>query len=168
MSGRVDREYVRRLYDQHGAALMAYACSILRDYSTAEDMLHQVFLRLLRGDTKITGSPVSYLFTAVRNASLNYRRDHLREIPLELDGGWLESPATMKETAIALQSELWELPEEQREIIVLRVWGQMNFEEAARVIGISPNTAASRYRYGLAKLRERLKERAKGLDESTG
>jgi RNA polymerase sigma-70 factor (ECF subfamily) len=157
VSGWVDREDVRRLYDQHGPALLAYACSILRDYSTAEDMLHQVFVRLLRGDIKIAGSPSSYLFTAVRNAALDYRRHHFREVSLEIDVGWLESPAGMKETGISLQSALWELPEEQREIIVLHVWGQMKFEEAAQVLGISPNTAASRYRYGLTKLREKLK-----------
>jgi RNA polymerase sigma-70 factor (ECF subfamily) len=50
-----------------------------------------------------------------------------------------------------------ELPEEQREVIMLHVWGQMSFEETAAALGISPNTAASRYRYGLSKLREQFK-----------
>jgi RNA polymerase sigma-70 factor (ECF subfamily) len=52
---------------------------------------------------------------------------------------------------------LTELPDEQREITILRVWGQMTLEEAAAVLDISPNTAASRYRYALSKLKERLK-----------
>jgi hypothetical protein len=48
-----------------------------------------------------------------------------------------------------------------REIMILRAWGEMTFEEAAAVLDISPNTAASRYRYALAKLKERLKPLAK-------
>jgi RNA polymerase sigma-70 factor (ECF subfamily) len=67
----------------------------------------------------------------------------------------------MEDTGLALQSALAELPVEQREIMVLRVWGQMTFEEAAATLDISPNTAASRYRYALAKLKERLQPLAK-------
>ena len=67
---------------------------------------------------------------------------------------WLESPDGSRETSLALQSALRMLPGEQREIVVLRIWGALTFEEAAAVIGISPNTAASRYRYGIAKLKE--------------
>jgi RNA polymerase sigma-70 factor (ECF subfamily) len=67
----------------------------------------------------------------------------------------------LEEVGLALQSALRELPEEQRAIIVLRVWGQMTIEEAALALDISPNTAASRYRYGLAKLKERLEPLAK-------
>jgi RNA polymerase sigma-70 factor (ECF subfamily) len=71
------------------------------------------------------------------------------------DGGiWLESPNGSTETAMALQSALRTLPDEQREVVVLKIWGQLTYEEAAAVIGISPNTAASRYRYGIEKLRE--------------
>jgi RNA polymerase sigma-70 factor, ECF subfamily len=67
---------------------------------------------------------------------------------------WLESPNGSQESAIALQSALRMLPADQREVVVLRIWGQFTFEEAAAIIGISPNTAASRYRYGLEKLKE--------------
>ena len=63
----------------------------------------------------------------------------------------------MEEAGLALQSALAELPDEQREIMILRVWGQLTFEEAAAALDISPNTAASRYRYALAKLKERLR-----------
>ena len=67
----------------------------------------------------------------------------------------------MEDTGLALQSALAELPEEQREIVILRVWGQLTFEEAAAALDISPNTAASRYRYALAKLKEQLQPLAK-------
>jgi RNA polymerase sigma-70 factor (ECF subfamily) len=77
-------------------------------------------------------------------------------VGLASDGSWLTSPPGLQETGLALQSALADLPVEQREVVVLRVWGRMTFEEAAVVLEISPNTAASRYRYGLAKLKSRL------------
>jgi RNA polymerase sigma-70 factor (ECF subfamily) len=152
-SGTRDRDEVRRLYDEHGPALLAYACAWLHDPSQAEDVLHQVFLQVLRdGSTRI--SSAGYLFRAVRNRVLNHVRDRAREVALDGDAQWLESPSGSTETALALQSALGMLPQEQREVIVLRVWGQLTFEEVAGIIGVSPNTAASRYRYGLEKLSE--------------
>jgi RNA polymerase sigma-70 factor (ECF subfamily) len=144
----------RRLYEEHGRALLAYACALLRDPSAAEDVLHQVFLKVLRGGVVIEGEPRPYLFRAVRNAALNHIRGKAREVELGDAVMWLESPDGSKETSLALQSALRTLPEEQREVVVLHVWGELTFEEAAAVIGISPNTAASRYRYGIAKLKE--------------
>jgi RNA polymerase sigma-70 factor, ECF subfamily len=153
VSGPRDRHDVRRLYDVHGRALMAYACAFLHDPSEAEDVVHQVFLQLLRDDGTEILSP-GYLFRAVRNRVLNHLRGRSREVALDVETQWLESPSGSIETALALQSALRTLPDEQREVIVLRVWGQMTFEEVAGVVGVSPNTAASRYRYGLAKLNE--------------
>jgi len=145
---------VRSLYEKHGRALLAYASALLRDPSAAEDVLHQVFLKLLRGRVAIDGEPARYLFRAVRNGALNHIRGQSKEVELADGAAWLESPDGSKETALALQSALNALPAEQREVVVLRIWGQLTFEEAAEVIGVSPNTAASRYRYGLAKLKD--------------
>jgi RNA polymerase sigma-70 factor (ECF subfamily) len=150
----VDHGETLQWYDEHGRALLAYACALLRDPSAAEDVLHQVFLNVLRGRSTVSGDPVPYLFRAVRNAALNHIRGHSREVELADGGVWLESPDGSTETAMTLQSALRTLPDEQREVVVLRIWGQLTYEEAAAVIGISPNTAASRYRYGIEKLRE--------------
>lgn len=144
---------VRQLYEKHGPALLAYACALLRDPSAAEDVLHQVFLNVLRGRANVAGEPAPYLFRAVRNTALNHIRGQAREVELADGGVWLESPDGSKETSMALQSALTQLPDEQREIVVLKIWGQLTFEEAATVIGISPNTAASRYRYGIERLK---------------
>jgi RNA polymerase sigma-70 factor (ECF subfamily) len=154
MTNRLDRDSVRRLYEEHARGLLAYACSFVTSFSTAEDVLHQVFERLLRGDLAITQAPVSYLYRAVRNTCLNKVRDRASEV--NFDEGWLESPSGMESTAVELQSALRELPEQQREVILLHIWGQMSFEEVANALEIPANTAASRYRYGLSKLREQF------------
>jgi RNA polymerase sigma-70 factor, ECF subfamily len=156
-----DRRQVRALYEQHGAALLAYAISLLQDRAASEDVLQQVFLKLLGSRVAINGQPLNYLYRAIRNTALNYRRSQSRQAAFSSNGHWLESPAGLEEVGLTLQSALQELPAEQREIIVLRVWGEMTFEEAAAALGIPANTAASRYRYGLAKLKERLQPLAK-------
>ena len=155
-AGKLGHEQVRGLYEQHGAALLAYAYSLLQNRPAAEDVLHQVFVKLLQGHGGINGQPLHYLYRAIRNTSFNYRRDHSRELELPANGHWLEAPPGMGTIGLAIQTALRDLPVEQREIIVLRVWGQMTFEEAAGALDIPVNTAASRYRYGLAKLKERL------------
>lgn len=157
-SQRLDREVVRCLYTDHGALLTGYACSILGDRSAAEDVVHQVFTRLLRGDVAIDGRPVAYLCRAVRNAAMNHQRARSREAELDDSGAsWLEAPNGLAETALAVEAALRRLPGEQREVIVLRVWGQLTFHEIADALDESSNTIASRYRYGLAKLRDILK-----------
>ena len=161
MAEPLDQDAVRKLYEEHGRGLLAYACSLVATFATAEDVLHQVFERLLRGDLSISNAPVAYLYRAVRNASLNRIRDRAGDVIFE--EGWLESPSGMEHTAVELQSALRRLPEEQREVILMHIWGQMSFEEVAGALGVSPNTAASRYRYGLSRLREQFQipERSK-------
>jgi DNA-directed RNA polymerase specialized sigma24 family protein len=74
MTESLDRDSVRRLYEAHARGLVAYACSFVTSFATAEDILHQVFERLLRGDLAITGAPVAYLYRAVRNIFRNKPR----------------------------------------------------------------------------------------------
>ena len=156
---KLDREQIKRLYEQHGRGLIAYACTFLPGFASAEDVLHQVFERLLRGGIDIEGSPVPYLYRAVRNAALNDVRNRARDVVLD---DWLESPPDMRDAGIVLQSALRDLPVEQREVITLRVWGQMTFDEVATTLGIPAKTAESRYRYGLSKLKEVFRPVTKG------
>jgi RNA polymerase sigma-70 factor (ECF subfamily) len=62
------------------------------------------------------------------------------------------------ERRAALAAVLLTLPENQREVLVLKIWGGLSFPQIAEALRISANTATSRYRYALAKLREQLAE----------
>jgi len=150
-------EDVRALYERHGPALVAYACSFLPDAAAAEDAVHAVFVRLLRGEIEAPKSPGAYVYRAVRNAALNARRGSIRESPLaEADAIFVHHSGN-REAALTLQRALWELPEEQREAVVMRIWSGMTLEEIAASTEVSLNTVASRYRYALEKLRERMR-----------
>ena len=153
----LDRDAVLHLYTEYGRRLFAYACAIVGHASTAEDLVQQLFVRLLDGRVVINGPPLPYLCRAVRNAALNDRRTRARETALDGEASWLEAPPGRSLEALALERGLTALPLEQAEAIVLHIWSGLTFQEVAEVLGVSPNTAASRYRYGVAKLQEILK-----------
>ena len=148
---------MRGLYDQHGPALVAYARSFVTDAAAAEDVVHQVFLRLLSVEIAMPDAPVAYVYCAIRNAALNARRNGQRDAPLDSNSTVFERRDGNREAALTLQRALEELPEEQREVVVMRVWSGMTLEEVAAASGAPLNTVASRYRYALDKLREKLR-----------
>ncbi len=150
---------VKGLYEKHGAALAAYACCCGLDFGSAEDVVQQVFLKLLQGTLREVQAPIPYLYRAVRNTSFNQRRDRCRETEMP-EGELCFTHATVDQAEVlSLQNALRELPEEQRETVFLRVWSGMTIREIADATETPMDTVASRHRYALEKLRERLKGR---------
>jgi RNA polymerase sigma-70 factor (ECF subfamily) len=154
---KLNAEDVRGLYDRHGPALVAYACSFLMDAAAAEDAVHQVFLRLLSAEIEMPDVPVAYVYRAVRNAALNVRRSRQRDAPLDSNSSIFQRRDGNREAALALQRALAELPDEQREVVVMRVWSGMTLDEVAAASAAPLSTVASRYRYALEKLRKKLR-----------
>ena len=152
----MNHEEVCRLYEEHGRALLGYACALLGVRASAEDVLQTVFLKIMN-EHKTISNPVPYLYRAIRNAALNVQRQESRLIPLEDEQAWFEPISLMSEVALAVQEALRALPREQREVVVLHVWSEMTFGEIAALIQIPSATAASRCRYALSKLRELLR-----------
>jgi|SRR5882757_9755422 len=144
------------MYEKHGAALAAYECSCGLDHASAEDVVQQLFLKLLGKKIFVPQTPLAYLYRATRNASLNLRRNRRRETNLTETESWFVHPNGNRDECLHLQQALQELPEEQREIVFLKVWSGMTLLEISKVTETPLNTVASRYRYALGKLRERL------------
>ena len=161
-ANKLSAEDVRRLYDQHGPALVAYASGFVPDAAAAEDVVHQVFLRLLSAELIKPDMPIAYVYRAVRNAALNARRSNLRLATLDVQKNVFWHRGGNQEAALTLEKALAELPEEQREVVVMRVWSGMTLEEIAAAVDAPLNTIASRYRYALDKLRKHLKPYQKG------
>jgi RNA polymerase sigma-70 factor (ECF subfamily) len=98
---------------------------------------------------------------------LVWLRTHQRRTRREQTAGrgaaaWFDpgacSPLESEEEMRRVQAALELLPTAQREVLVLHVWGELTFAEVAAVLKVSPNTAASRYRYALTSLRRQLGE----------
>jgi len=153
---KLTTESVKKLYEKHGAALAAYACCCGLDFASAEDVVQQVFLKLLQGKAAAAQAPLAYIYRSVRNASLNHRRDHQRETEVPRSKPWFTHATADRATVLSLQNALRELPEEQRDAVFLRVWSGMTLQEIAEATETPLNTVASRYRYALDKLRSQL------------
>ena len=98
--------------------------------------------------------PEHYCVRSFRNRALNYRRSLWRRLTRELESArWFERSPGESPAERAAMRGLAALPQEQREVIVLKIWHEHTFEEIGELLDISPNTAAGRYRYGLQKLR---------------
>ena len=81
---------------------------------------------------------------------------------------WFEHTADESPLERAAMRCLAQLPREQREVIVLKIWHQHTFEMIGELLDLSPNTVAGRYRYGMKKLKARLKDKNYERLESTG
>ena len=148
---------IERLYQEHGAALVLFGTSMVGERNVAQDAVHQVFLRLLEsGDLARAKDQKAYLFASVRNQLLNDAKVRQRMVPLEPDSTWFEAPERDYAAEENLRRALGELIPDQRQVVILHIWGELTFSQTAEVLGISANTAASRYRYGIEKLRESM------------
>jgi RNA polymerase sigma-70 factor (ECF subfamily) len=158
------------MYDKHAANLVLYGRALGLSHTEAEDVLHDTFLALL----KLAAPPEqaqNYLLRAFRNRTLNYRRSVWRRLTRELESQrWFEpteSDSLLEEQAVRCLNEL---PVDQREAIVLRLWHGLTHEAIGELLGASPNTVAARYRYGLRRIRSVLErhgyERVREFGES--
>jgi RNA polymerase sigma-70 factor, ECF subfamily len=144
-------------YRQHGPALLLFAAALTGERSRAQDAVQQVFLKLFEGQgLGHAADAKAYLFTCVRNAVLNDRKARRRDVALDPGCAWFEPPNRDYAAEWNLRRALWALPEDQREVTTLHIWGELTFAQVGEVLGISANTAASRYRYALARLREAM------------
>jgi RNA polymerase sigma factor (sigma-70 family) len=159
-------EVLHHIYDKYRCELLTLALALLGDLAAAEDVVQDVFLSLLRlsGRLKFTGSLKGYLATGVVNGARNVLRAHRRHPtgglddadPIPAEDIRPDDAAAIEEQLDQLKWALGQLPYEQREVLVLRVYGQMPFKEIARQQGIPTNTALGRYRYAVDRLRSML------------
>lgn len=156
---------IEQLYRQHSRSLLLFAISICGESSRAQDAVHQVFLRLMAPGNLIKAVDIkAYLFASVRNELFNHQKHQRKTAPMETEAVWFEPPNRDYPAEVNLRRALQALPDDQRQVVVLHVWGELTFLQVAEVMGISANTAASRYRYALAKLRDAMlvKENSNG------
>jgi len=161
-----DESELRRLYDEHAQALFAFLLNFIRDEDDTRDLLQEIFVKIARQPELLRGArdPRAFLIRLAHNAAIDLMRRHAarQKYHEQFAAGPVQvfAPAGNPDEAafrVALSGALAELPEEQRAVVHLKLWEGLTFEQIAETLGVPPNTAASRYRYGLDKLRERLR-----------
>ena len=149
--------WCERLYEQKAAQLLLYGRALGLCRAEAEDVLQETFVALLKLE-ETPQEPDHYLFRAFRNRALNGKRSLWRRLRRELEASqWFEHSEDISPVEQEAMRCLAKLPPEQREVIVLRIWSELKYEEIGSLLELSPNTVAGRYRYGLEKLRACLK-----------
>jgi RNA polymerase sigma-70 factor (ECF subfamily) len=157
---------LERLYDEHAQALFAFLLNFTRDENDTRDLLQEIFSRLAREPGLLRGArdERAFLIRFAHNAAIDLMRrrgtrqkyhDQFSEEDVSIFAAD-ENPdvAAFRES---LSRALAELPDDQRAVVHLKLWESLTFEQIATALDISPNTAASRYRYGIDKMRERLR-----------
>ena len=165
-----DRLAFEREYRQHRERLVTLAAALTGDRAASEDIVHDVFAMLTKERWRLRNgsNPSAFLTTCVRNKALDAVRLRKRRPPAhaadphELLDSKARDPllqAAGEEEAQRLLAAVLALPEELRDVVSLRIWGEMTFEDICRVQGVAASTAHSRYQAALEALKRILQDR---------
>ena len=159
-----------RIYKKYKNNLLRLASALSNDQNVAEDIVHDFFVSFAQSPEKLklNGSLKSYLATCVVNRVRNANKARQRQEATGLNETesavsnskrpeqWIIDSEQLRQ----LNNAMAQLPEQQREVIILHLQGEMKFKAIAELQGVSINTIQSRYRYGLDKLRSILDSEA--------
>jgi RNA polymerase sigma-70 factor (ECF subfamily) len=150
-------------FAENGARLRLIARQWTRSDADADDVLQEAFIRFWKNQRHLPGNPNALVVTSIRRSALDlYRSTDRRSVReqtvfADSDTTWFEPEADPR--LQALTESLPQLPDEQREVVVLKIWGDLTFDEIGEQLSISPNTAASRWRYAMEALRKLISAR---------
>lgn len=144
--------------------MLLFAKQFVGCMATAEDIVHDGFIRFWKSRQEhAEDKQLSHLYGCVRWAALDWMRKNKRarvreenytaDLLATSDEGSFHCALENQEAADLVEVALGKLPEEQREVVVLKVWAGLTLQQIGDSLGVSPNTAASRYRYAIAALR---------------
>ena len=168
---RGSREALRRIYDKYHNPMLKIAVVMTGNIDTAEDIVQEVFVNFAQSSKRIeiNGSLKNYLITSVLNCIRNLRRSKNRHKADSLEETeqivsmekrpeqWLILSEQLEHLGIAIAK----LPDEQKEVITLRMEAEMPLHKIAKLQNTSISTVNARYRYGIEKLRSLLNSEVK-------
>jgi RNA polymerase sigma-70 factor (ECF subfamily) len=157
---------LERLYDGHAQALFALVLNLTRNESDTRDVLQELFIKLARQPDLLNGvrDERAFLLRLGHNSAVDLmrrcgtREKNYEQLAAESATAFAASDdPDERGFREALAAALGQLPPDQRAVVHLKLWEGLTFETIADTLELPLNTAASRYRYGLDKLRDRLR-----------
>jgi RNA polymerase sigma-70 factor (ECF subfamily) len=153
-----------RWFDAHANALLLWARNWCGCRADAEDAVQLALVKLWQRRPRVD-DPAAYAYAAVRSTALDVARSRRRAARRDAEASVADAaaprfvaPVELEEFRVAVEAALVQLPAEQREVVLLKVWGELTFRQIAATLQIPQNTAASRYRYALEALRRLVGE----------
>ena len=159
-----DPAAVELIWDRYANDLLAFLQAVLCSRHDAEDVLQTVFVRIVCQRRRLARARRldAYVYRIARNEAVTYlRRKKRQKRPETEPDRWLEDIVPdhrSDDLAEQIQVALARLAPAQREVVVLKIYREKTFQEIGQLLGISLNTAASRYRYGMERLHTLLKD----------
>ncbi len=157
--------WLEDMYRDHRRGLFGLAMSVVRESAAAEDAVHEAFARMAKQQTPPRGDRAAYAYRAVRNAAIDQaRRRKARPSPTDpatslFVASTEPDPATSaqaNETEQMLMHAVDNLPDAEREAVVMRSFGGLTFRQIAQATGQPLSTVSSQYQRGLARLRQAM------------
>jgi RNA polymerase sigma-70 factor (ECF subfamily) len=153
----------RQWLDQHAPKILFFARQKARSAADAEDLMQEAIIEAAQRNGNGGPPPPGLVFATLYRRAIDLARRENRRNARELvvsnssTEEWFDTGVEDHERATLIQETMQKLPQNYREVVALKIWGELTFIEIAEVIGIPANTAASRYRYGLQELRKLAK-----------
>jgi RNA polymerase sigma-70 factor (ECF subfamily) len=154
----------RQWLEDHAPRFLLFARQQARCEADAQDLVQEAVVEAAGRQRNGTPPPPALIFATLRRRAIDLarredRRTGREQAALEpMPEAWFDTSVEDREHSQLIQDAMSRLPDLYREVITLKVWGGLTFAEIAAALGIPANTAASRYRYGLAELRKLTKE----------
>jgi len=154
----------RRWLEEHAPRFLLFARQQARCEADAQDLVQESVLEASRRQKDGQPPPPALVFATLRRRAVDLARRQDRRTHREAAAmgpalqPWFDTSVEDRELSQVIQGAMSQLPAIYREVITLKVWGGLTFAEVADALAIPVNTAASRYRYGIAELRKLTKE----------
>lgn len=171
-----DRSAISELIERHSKRVRSYIGIMVKDDAIADDIFQETFIKAVKvideGRYVDNGKFLSWILRIAHNRVLDhFRREKSSRQINESEAGYdmlgtmrfseptAEDSIVHGEVERAVRELIAELPEEQREVVRLRYYSKLSFQEIAEHTDVSINTALGRMRYALLNLRRMIKER---------
>jgi RNA polymerase sigma factor (sigma-70 family) len=170
------------LVQRYKTRLLSSIQMIVKDRDEAEDLLQEVLIKAVdtikAGKYNEEGKFLPWITRIAHNLAIDYFRKQKRFTKVRLDDkaklsntltlaeDSMEASQIKKETSSSLKSMIYELPQSQKQVLMMRHYMHMSFQEIADSTGVSINTALGRMRYALISLRKRMNDTEFSIEPS--
>ena len=177
-----NEEAFEELLNRHKDRVFTTIYLIVKDRYTAEDLMQEVFIKAIRtiksGRYNEEGKFLPWVLRIAHNLSIDYFRKSKRYPMIIMEDGSsvfnslefseapIENEHIKQDTYNLLKSFVKELPDSQREVLIMRHYMKMSFQEIAEATDVSINTALGRMRYALINLRKKFEQTQKAYDKN--
>jgi RNA polymerase sigma-70 factor, ECF subfamily len=149
--------------EDHAGPLLLFARQQTRTAADAEDVLQESLVEAWDRAGQDGPPPLPLVYATIRRRAIDQarredRRRQREEASVNPEQAWFDAGLADGEKRQQVEAGMKGLPPIYREVVTLKIWGELTFAQIAEVLGIPANTAASRYRYGLEALRKSLKD----------